>query len=294
MTLSSKDASAIEQIFERAIDQNPHASEILKAFKPVITRQRQLAALAKLRKIDCSTIDKEKLKAGVPVIRQIVLLGADEDLKQITLDMAAAVKEGMPTLGDGLDRFCELIRNDKIVPADYFNAHGDGENKTVQQWGKDLKVTPSNASFVMSLVSRVVLEQRAEEIEKALGSFDWEKGYCPVCGDFPSIALIEEEGGKRFLHCSSCGCDWRYTRVICPYCEHKAPQEMDYYYIENKTQESAFICDKCKKYLVTLYRAGHLLARDMDVSAIALVHLDMIMQDKGYAPMTICAWNVLR
>lgn len=294
MTLSSKDASAIEQIFERAIDQNPHASEILKAFKPVITRQRQLAALAKLRKIDCSTIDKEKLKAGVPVIRQIDLLGADEDLKQITLDMAAAVKEGMPTLGDGLDRFCELIRNDKIVPADYFNAHGDGENKTVQQWGKDLEVTPSNASFVMSLVSRVVLEQRTEEIEKALGPFGWEKGYCPVCGDFPSIALIEEEGGKRFLHCSSCGCDWRYTRVICPYCEHKTPQEMDYYYIENKTQESAFICDKCKKYLVTLYRAGHLLARDMDVSAIALVHLDMIMQDKGYAPMTVCAWNVLR
>jgi len=294
MTLSSKDASAIEQIFERAIDQNPHTSEILKAFKPIIARQRQLAALAKLRKIDCSTIDKGKLKAGVPVIRQIDLLGADEDLKQITLDLAAAVKEGMPTLGDGLDRFCELIRNDKIVPADYFNAHGDGENKTVQQWGKDLEVAPSNASFVMSLVSRVVLEQRAEEIEKALGSFDWEKGYCPVCGDFPSIALIEEEGGKRFLHCSTCGCDWRYTRVICPYCEHKAPQEMDYYYIENKTQESAFICDKCKKYLVTLYRAGHLLARDMDVSAIALVHLDMIMQDKGYAPMTVCAWNVLR
>jgi len=31
----------------------------------------------------------------------------------------------------------------------------------------------------------------------------------------------------------------------------------------------------------------------MDISAISLVHLDMIMQDKGYKPMTACAWNVL-
>jgi FdhE protein len=45
---------------------------------------------------------------------------------------------------------------------------------------------------------------------------------------------------------------------------------------------------------VTLYRVGHVLPRDMDVSAITLVHLDMIMQDKGYEPMVVCAWNVLR
>ena len=44
---------------------------------------------------------------------------------------------------------------------------------------------------------------------------------------------------------------------------------MDYFYIENKTQESAFVCEKCKKYLVTLYRAGNLFARDMDISAIS-------------------------
>jgi FdhE protein len=32
----------------------------------------------------------------------------------------------------------------------------------------------------------------------------------------------------------------------------------------------------------------------MDISAIALVHMDMIMQDKGYEPMTACPWNVLK
>jgi FdhE protein len=291
---TNEDISDIENVIERAIEQNPHSSELLKAFGPIITRQRQLAALPSSRSLDCSLIDKEKLKAGVPVGRQINLFLPEDSLKEIALSMASGVKEGMPQLAENIDLLSDLIQKGKIIPADYFKAPAEGENNPTDGWAKDLKISPSNASFLMSLVSRVILERRAKEITAALGELDWEKGYCPICGTFPSIALIEEQGGKRFLHCSSCGHYWRFTRVICPYCEYEAPKEMDYFYVENKTQESAFICDKCKKYLVTLYRAGNLFARDMDVSAISLIHLDMIMQEKGYEPMVNCAWNILK
>jgi FdhE protein len=43
----------------------------------------------------------------------------------------------------------------------------------------------------------------------------------------------------------------------------------------------------------TLYRAGSLFTRDMDISAISLIHMDMIMQEKSYTPMSICVWNSL-
>ncbi len=284
----------IENIIDRACEQNPHSSSILKAFAPIIIRQRQLAALSSSRNLDCSLIDKEKLKAGVPVARQINLFLPEDSLKDVALSIAAGIKEGMPQLAESVDLLSDLIQKEKINPADYFQAPAEGGNNSTDSWTKDLKVSPSNASFLMSLVSRVILERRSKEITAALGELEWEKGYCPICGTFPSIALIEEQGGKRFLHCSSCGHYWRYTRVICPYCENEAQKGMDYFYVENKTQESAFICDKCKKYLVTLYRAGSLFERDMDVSAISLIHLDMIMQEKGYEPMTSCAWNVLK
>jgi len=180
------------------------------------------------------------------------------------------------------------------LPADFFRIPDKSPGDIAASDKKKLTVLPSHAAFLMSLVSRVVLEQRAKEALQELGAFEWEKGYCPVCGDYPSIALIEEEGGKRFLHCSSCGQNWRFTRVVCPYCEKEASKEMDYFYIENKTQESAFVCDQCNKYLVTLYRAGNLFERDMDISALGLIHLDILMQDKGYEPMTDCDWNVLK
>jgi FdhE protein len=290
---TTHESSEIKNIIDRAIEQNSQNGEIIKAFGPIIIRQRQLAAQPSLKSLDCSLIDKEKLKAGVPVSRQIDLILPEDPLKEIALSMAEAVKEGMPQLRERIDLISSLIQKGKINPADYFKAPAEGENKTADDLAKDLKNSPSNVSFLMSLVSRVVLERRAKEIMAAFGKFDWNKGYCPVCGEFPSIALIEEEGGKRFLHCSSCGQDWRFTRVSCPYCEKEERKDMEYFYVENKTQESAFVCDKCKKYLITLYRAGKVFARDMDISAISLIHMDMIMQGKGYDPMAICAWNVL-
>ncbi len=286
-------ASEIRNIIERATEQNPQNIEIMKAFEPIIIKQRQLAKQPSLTKLDCSLIDQEKLKAGVPVSRQIDLFLPEDSWKDIAISLASAVKEGMPQLAENIHQLSRLIQENRINPKDYFKINPDGENKATDGW-EGLKISPSNASFLMSLVSRVVLEQRAKEITTVLGAFDWEKGYCPICGSFPSIALIDEEGGKRFLHCSLCGHDWRFTRVLCPYCENDAKQGMDYFYIEDKTQESAFVCEKCLKYLVTLFRAGNLFARDMDISAMSLIHLDMIMQDKGYEPMVSCAWNILK
>ncbi|MFA5286487.1 MAG: formate dehydrogenase accessory protein FdhE [Smithellaceae bacterium] len=291
---SNIETSVMDQILDRAIEQNPQSKELLKAFGPIIARQRQLVNSINLPKLDYSSIDKVKLRAGVSVIEQINLFAPDDPLTEIALSLTEAVKEALPKLAGELDRLSDLIQKDKLCLADYFATQPGDENKTMARWGNDLKISPSNMSFLLSLIERVLLERRAREATAALGEFAWEKGYCPVCGEFPSIALIEEDGGKRFLYCSSCGQEWRYTRVICPYCEKEAPKEMDYFYVENKTQESAFVCDQCKKYLVTLYRAGRLHVRDMDISAIALVHMDMIMQDKGYEPMTACPWNILK
>ena len=76
------------------------ASELLKAFGPIITRQRQLTRFHCFTKVGLLSIDKEKLKAGVPVIQQINLFSPDDPLKEIALSLTSAVKEGMPKLAE--------------------------------------------------------------------------------------------------------------------------------------------------------------------------------------------------
>ena len=52
MTLNGPDSTGISQIIDYAMEQSPHAAQLLQAFKPVITRQRQLADMAILAPAD--------------------------------------------------------------------------------------------------------------------------------------------------------------------------------------------------------------------------------------------------
>jgi len=118
----------------------------------------------------------------------------------------------------------------------------------------------------LKTITRIVLEKRSRHIEWKRGN--WEKGYCPVCGTFPTIAMIKEKIAERWLHCS-------------------------HFFVENKDKECAFACDKCKRYLITLTRMSDLIIRDLDISAISLIHLDIIMQGRGFQPMATCEWNAV-
>ena len=119
----------------------------------------------------------------------------------------------------------------------------------------------------------------------------WEKGYCPVCGAHPTIAVIREKIPQRWLHCSRCGHEWRFSRMFCPGCEQESPSGLDYFYVEDRRQETAFTCNSCKRYLITLNQISDMGDHDRDVSAMSLIHLDLVMQEKGFTPMTWCEWN---
>jgi FdhE protein len=79
--------------------------------------------------------------------------------------------------------------------------------------------------------------------------------------------------------------------MLCPGCGQESPSGLDYFYVEGRQQETAFTCDACKRYLITLNHVSDLGETDRDVTAISLIHLDLIMQEKGLTPMTWCEWN---
>ena len=64
--MSNHTASGMDQIFDRALEQNPHSAELLKAFRPVMTRQRRLTDSLTLPSLDYSAVDRNRLRAGVP------------------------------------------------------------------------------------------------------------------------------------------------------------------------------------------------------------------------------------
>lgn len=283
--------SQIEKLMDDAIEKHPHCKAIINAFRPVILERYLLTDKLELKNMDAMKIDKRKFKGGVPVIRQATLFQHDDPWKEIALSLVPAMKRGFPALHDDLEKLEALIKKGTIRIYNYFKSYPDNDDAIISGWASEFNINVAAVAVLLRNVTRIVLEKRSRHIEWKWG--DWEKGYCPVCGTFPSIAMINEKIAERWLHCSQCGHDWKFSRVICPYCEDKAYKETPFFFVENKHKECAYACDKCKRYLITLTRMSDLIIRDLDISAISLAHLDIIMQGKGFQSMTTCEWNVI-
>jgi FdhE protein len=283
----------IERIIARAAEKNPQAQGILAAFKPILTEKTCLLATLELPAVDCRPIDKERLSGGVPVLSQCDLFAVGDQAAAAALSLIAAIRNGMPQLVSELDGLEKEIKSDGTKLVGALRTYFRQPRETVEREAEAYRTAPAVIHIVLKYTTAVILQKRAEEIAALLNEFTWDKGYCPICGSLPAMAVIRDKEGQRCLHCSACAYEWRFSRVICPFCEKEAPDGMDFFFIDDRKQEAAFTCDSCKKYLITLNRSDNLNDYDVEVAALTLIHLDMIMQDKGFQPMTDMIWNAV-
>ena len=282
---------ALRGIITREIEKNPHNRELLNAFQPLLIERMRLLKDVKLKKVDLAAIDKTRFLSGVPLIRQQDLLSPDDPWEETAGCLIPALKEGFPGIREDMDRLQSGSEKLSGLVREYRNAFPDHAGEAIERWALDLQMGVQGISLLLRHLTRIFLERRMQAVDEKIKGLEWKKGYCPVCGAFPTIALIEEKITRRWLHCSRCGHDWVFSRVICPCCENEAQQGMDFFYVETRAQESAFACEKCNRYLITLNRISDLHDHDLDVSAIGLAHMDVIMQGRGFVPMTACEWN---
>jgi FdhE protein len=283
-------STPLERQFENVLERNPQSRNILQAFKPILQETLRLADEIVCREIDLSALDRLRLQGGVPVIDQTPLLLPEDPWDQIVRAMIPAIILGFPALQKELLILQKGIADGTIRPADFYGAKNGQE--IADGWAQALAVRREVIDFLLRTAAKPVLEKRRRAIKELLTASGWDKGYCPCCGAFPAVAVIHEKIPQRWLHCSQCGHDWRFSRVICPYCSHENQQEMPYFFVEGKEQETAFVCPSCKRYLITINHISDLETHDPDILAMGMTHLDLMMQQKGSTPMTVCGWNV--
>lgn len=149
--------------------------------------------------------------------------------------------------------------------------------KLADQFGIDKKVF----SFLILESIKPSIEAGVEKISNELDTETWLKGFCPICGSFPSLSLLKEEVGKRYLLCSFCGYEWRIERLICPFCNNKEHESLHYFYGEGEDAYRIDLCDKCHQYIKTI-DLRKIEAFDPLLEDLATLHLDILASQKGY------------
>ena len=149
--------------------------------------------------------------------------------------------------------------------------------KVADEFGLDKEVL----LFLVQNSIRPSIEAGREQLRSEVNSETWLKGYCPICGSLPSLSLLKEEVGKRYLLCSYCGYQWRTDRISCPFCNNKEQGSLQYFYGEGEETYRIDLCDKCHQYIkmIDLRNVGE---SDFILEDLATLHLDILASQKGY------------
>ncbi len=279
----------LEREIERLQSTHPHLENLLAAFAPLILeKNRWLSETA----VEAQTppIDALRYSEGIPINRQHRLLVAEDPWGSAAWSAVKAIVRGFPHLGEDMGVLLSQIRQRDYTSFSPLFAGTEEADGELAESAASLGLSPVSLHLFLRVLNRFMLTKKARDFKPELAAHVWKKGYCPVCGSFPHLAILGD-AGQRLLSCPDCGHNWPFARLACPYCDHEDPQETNIFFIEGQKENSAFTCDKCRRYLLTANRSASLGHLHADLIAIGLVHLDLILQEKGYSPMSGCEWN---
>jgi FdhE protein len=158
---------------------------------------------------------------------------------------------------------------------------GGSKEQRIEERGKELGLDKDVFLFLIQTSIRPSVEAGVEQLRRELDPETWLKGHCPVCGSLPSLSLLKEEVGKRYLLCSYCGYQWRMDRISCPFCKNKDQESLRYFFGEGEETHRIDLCDKCHQYIKTI-DTRNLQASDPVLEDLSTLHLDLLAIQKGY------------
>jgi FdhE protein len=151
----------------------------------------------------------------------------------------------------------------------------------IEEIAEELALDKNVFLFLIQNSIRPSIEAGVEQLRSEVDPETWLKGYCPMCGSLPSLSLLKEEVGKRYLLCSFCGYQWRVERIFCPFCNNKDQESLHYFCGEGEETHRIDLCDKCHQYIKTI-DTRNLQESDPVLEDLSTLHLDLLASQKGY------------
>jgi len=219
-----------------------------------------------------------KFKAGFPVLNKSAIELDSEALERFFRTLLQISHEKNPDAAGKLHAF---IKKGNLDVGKTIKAMWDG--KIPLPTGKKEELgDPTLLFFLLTESLKPFYEYLAENLRAVIDVTLWGKGYCPICGETPSIAAITEGKWSRHLFCVYCGTEWPFPFLMCPFCENEEEEGVAYLYVENEKQYRIEVCKACQKYLkaVDIEFIGNPVP--LEIENIATLHLDILAQREGY------------
>jgi FdhE protein len=160
--------------------------------------------------------------------------------------MLPVMAQSFPGVSEELRRLMYALESDAMDPAALMEALIQGDEAALERV-RPKEVGVRTLTLAATLVLRPVLEVVGVEVARAATLGAWGRGYCPVCGALPGLAILsssgqddpylKKHGGQRWLHCSQCASRWRFKRHACPHCGNEEHGTLEYFHPREHTEQ---------------------------------------------------------
>jgi len=221
---------------------------------------------------------RKKFKAGLPVLDKESVGFYIDILENFFWKLIEIIEENNPESAKQLIAFIkqENLKIEKAIKEMWLGVLDP------EQWEKSKIGDPTLFYFLLTETLKPLYEYLGEYFRELIELDLWGKGYCPICGESPTLGAIPEEKWTRFLFCIYCGSKWPFPFLKCPFCENEEEEGIKYLRIGNEKQYRLEVCQSCHRYLKVVDFESIGKPVPLDVENIVTIHLDMLAKREGY------------
>lgn len=172
---------------------------------------------------------------------------------------------------------------DQVDPSAMIRAAISRDDRALEAMAERSDASIDAFAAVSQVAAMPLLMAAALTLAPGLASV-WQRGYCPVCGAWPSLAELRGIERERRLRCGCCGADWPLPLLHCAFCDELDHGKLGALQPEGEEQLRRIeTCETCHGYLKSATTFGALSIRTLVLLDLTTIPLDLVAQDRGYA-----------
>ncbi len=184
------------------------------------------------------------------------------------------------------------IKKDPELVRVAFEKYLEADDHFFRIFGEKTPESPRTLNFLAQTSITPSIAGITDKLNLALPqNHTWTFGHCPVCGSLPYISSLQGKEGARHLHCSFCHTDYRFLRMVCPFCDEKKEACFEYFTVKEHPGFRVDVCKTCNMYMKTID------FRQLDKKNLPILDdlesltLDIMARNEGYNRPTLSAWG---
>lgn len=295
-----KTPKGIQAALDTLAMRKPALSSVVSAFGPVLVAKAELTARLsenEVKKPDLPELDWIRFSKGVHLFAITGLMDFHQEFKQAAHMILPPMAEAFPGIQSDIEAIESNIADNSLDAEMCVQAFAENNTRIINAFAARAGTGPDIFRFALAQIAEPFKQIQARAFSPLMEEHPWPHGHCPMCGSFPALAGLIGEEGRRWLQCSVCAHEWRFSRHTCPRCENTDQNLIENFFDRNSPvndEEQVSVCKLCDTYLLTIDLRRHIDPVNMDVAAMSMIDLDIQTREKGYSPQAEMLWNLMK